>query len=169
LKIRTVPLPLPLPITLGPTIASSQGYLFIGTSDTVVQSALAAKAGEKPGLKTTVEFKHLSRDIPAQGNSFMFVSERFGQTLRSVQRQALAMLANAPAGQKELLQNFLSGQNAPVFYSVAGCTDEGWLGVANGNQHPAKLFMVSGIIPASILGAVALPALAKAKQHAQNQ
>ena len=78
------------------------------------------------------------------------------------------MAGNTADSQKVWLQAFLSAQKAPVFYAVGGCTEEGWLGVANGNQHPAKLFVVSGVLPASILAGVALPAIAKARA-AKNQ
>jgi hypothetical protein len=66
LKMRTLPVPLPLPIQLGFTVAQSEGYLFIATTDLIVQQALAVKAGEKPGLKSTGEFQRLAKDIPAK-------------------------------------------------------------------------------------------------------
>ena len=47
LKMRTVPLPLPLPIQLSPTVATSEGYLFIATTDTLIQNVLAIKTGKK--------------------------------------------------------------------------------------------------------------------------
>src|SRR5665213_2732359 len=37
LQMRTMPVPLPLPITLRPSIALSGGYLFIATSDALIQ------------------------------------------------------------------------------------------------------------------------------------
>ncbi len=66
LKMRTMPIPLPLVGTLRPSAASSGGYLFIASSDALVNEALAVKSGKSPGLKSTDEFKHLSRDIPDQ-------------------------------------------------------------------------------------------------------
>ena len=167
LKMRTVALPLPLPIQFGPTIATSHGYLFIGSTDLIIKEALAVKAGKVAGLKSTPEFQRLAKDVPQQGNNFVFLSERFGQAIREVQGQVLA-IAHTPDNQKELLSMFRS-EHAPFLFSVGGNTDEGWLGVSNGNQHPSKLLLVSAIVPASVTAALALPALAKAKQKARQQ
>jgi hypothetical protein len=166
LKMRTLALPLPLPIQLGPTVALSEGYLFIATTDLIIQNALAVKAGEKPGLKTTTEFKRLARDVPTQGNHFTFLSERLGRTINAIQRRAMPMAAMAPTGQQEILKSFLSSDKSTVLYTVGANTDEGWLTVANGNQHPAKLFLASAVAPAAIVAAMALPAMAKARQSA---
>jgi hypothetical protein len=165
LKMRTIALPLPLPIQLGPTIATSQGYLFIGSTDLIVKEALAVNAGKSPGLKSTQEFQRLAKDVPQQGNNFVFLSERFGNAVREIQTQALTM-THASDNQKDLLSMFRS-EHAPYLFSVGANTDEGWLGISNGNQHPSKLFLVSAIVPVSVSAAMLLPALAKAKQRAQ--
>jgi len=167
LNMRTVPLPIPLPIQLAPTVAASEGYLFIGTTDTIVQEALAVKSGQTPGLKSTGEFQRLAKDIPQQGNNFSFISRRFGETFKKIQEQALAKAANTSTASKQLLQSFLDSGQAAFGYTVAGNTDEGWLAVANGNQHPAKWFLVSSVVPVAMGSAVALPALAKARSKAQ--
>jgi len=165
LKMRTVALPLPLPIQLGPTIATSHGYLFIGSSDLIVKEALAVKSGKVPGLKSTPEFQHLAKGVPQEGNNFVFLSERFGNAIREIQSQALA-IAHTSDSQKELLSMFRS-EHAPFLFSVGGNTDEGWLGISNGNQHPSKLFLASAIVPVSVSAGMLLPAFAKAKQKAQ--
>jgi len=165
LKMRTFALPLPLPIQLGPTIATSHGYLFIGSSDLIIKEALAVRAGKVPGLKSTQEFQRLTKDVSQEGNNFVFLSERFGRAMREVQGQALNM-THASDSQKELLSLFGS-ERAAFLYSVGANTEEGWLGISNGSQHPSKLFLVSAIVPASVSAAMLLPALAKAKQRAQ--
>ena len=82
LKMLTMPVPLPLPIQLRPSIATSGGYLFIATTDALIQQALAVKEGKTPGLNSTDEFKKLARGIPGEGNQFTFMSQRFGLTMR---------------------------------------------------------------------------------------
>jgi general secretion pathway protein G len=165
LKMRTMALPLPLPIQLGPTIATSHGYLFIGSTDLIVKEALAVKAGKVPGLKSTPEFQRLAKDVPQEGNNFVFLSERFGNVIREVQAQALSM-THASDSHKELLSMFRS-DHSPFVFSVGANTDEGWLGISNGNQHPSKLFLAGAIVPAAVSAGMLLPALAKAKQKAQ--
>jgi hypothetical protein len=165
LKMRTMALPLPLPIQLGPTIATSHGYLFVGSTDLVVKEALTVLAGKAPGLKSTPEFQRLAKDVPQEGNNFVFLSDRFGNAMRELQAQALSM-THASGSQQELLSMFRS-EHAPYVFSVSANTDEGWLGVSNGNQHPSKLFLAGAIVPAAVSAAMVLPALAKAKQRAQ--
>lgn len=165
LKMRTMALPLPLPIQLGPTIATSHGYLFVGSTDLVVKEALSVLAGKTPGLKSTAEFQRLAKDVPQQGNNFVFLSERFGNAVREIQAKALSM-THAAGSQQELLTMFRS-EHAPYLFSVGANTDEGWLGISNGNQHPSKLFLAGAIVPAAVSAAMVLPALAKAKARAQ--
>jgi hypothetical protein len=164
LKMRTWPLPLPLPIQLRPTVASADGYLFICTSDGIIQEVLAAKSGQKPGLKSTQEFQRLAKDTPAQGNGFTFTSQRFGQTMSKIQQAAIEMSGNASGPQFAVIQSLLGSAKPAVSYAVAVNTDEGWLGVANGNQHAAKLLAVGAAVPAGILAAVAVPNFVKARQ-----
>jgi hypothetical protein len=165
LKMRTVALPLPLPIQLRPTIASSGEYLFIATTDSLIQEALAVKGG-KPGLKSTDEFKRLAKDIPEQGNQFSFVSQRFGQTIIAVQRQVFSMSAGNQ-GQTPWFNSLLRPDKANYSYCVSANTDEGWMSVGNGNQHPAKMLVGLAAAPVAVSAAMLLPALAKAKSRAQ--
>ena len=167
LKMRTWPVPLPLPIQLRPTVAVADGYLFIASTDAIIQEVLAVKAGQHPGLKTTPEFQRLAKDVPTQGNSFSFVSRRFGQTMIKVQEQVVQMTANAPGAQTAWLQSFLGSSKAAVSYTVAANTDEGWLTVANGNQYPAKLLAVAAAFPIGMISAIAIPNFVKARQTAQ--
>ena len=166
-KMRTVNIPLPLPIQVAPTVASGDGYLLIGTSDTVIKEALAVKAGQAPGLKTTDEFQRLAKNMPSQGNSFTFLSSRFGKAFTQIQSQAIA---NAPGGAnfpKQWLQSFANPEHAAFGYLVAGNTDQGWLTAVNGNQHAGAIILASTVVPVAVGAAMVLPALAKAKQNAQ--
>ncbi len=167
LKMRTWPLPLPLPIQLRPTVASADGYLFIATTDTLVQEVLAVKAGQHAGLKSTQEFQRLAKDVPVQGNGFTFTSQRFGQTMSKIQQAAVQMTGNAPGSQTALIQSLFGSGKPTVSYAVAANTDEGWLGVANGNQQPAKWLAFSAAIPVGIVSAIAIPNFVKSRQSAQ--
>ena len=168
LKMRTVPVPLPLPIQLRLTVATSDGYLFLATTDALVQEMLAVKAGQSPGLKSSEEFQRLAKDSPAQANHFTFMSKRFGQSLMQVQRQALKISANAPAGMTQLLGSFLNPDQAAYSYSVGANTDEGWVTVSTGNQNPATALLAAGVVaPLGMLSAIAIPNFVKARQTAQ--
>jgi hypothetical protein len=167
LKMRSWPLPLPLPFQVRPTVAAAEGYLFIANTDAIIQEVLAVKAGQKPGLKSTQEFQRLAKDVPAQGNSFNFTSQRFGQTMQKVMQQALRSQAGASASSAPWQQAFLTSQKPPISYSVAANTDEGWLVVANGNQHATRLLALGAAVPIGVLAGIAVPNFAKARQSAQ--
>jgi general secretion pathway protein G len=166
LKMRTVAVPLPLPIELRPTIAQSEGYLFLASSDHLVKEALAVRDGQKPGIRSTDEFKHLAKDIPTEGNDFTFCSRRLGQTILDLERKALPVLSHGPNAGAEAIP-LLSANYANFGYSVGANTDEGWFCIGNGNQGPGKLLAVAAVVPAAVVAAVALPAMAKAKASAQ--
>lgn len=166
LKMRTVPVPLPLPIQLRPSVATSGGYLFIASSDSLIQDSLAVKAGSKPGLAMTAEFKHLAKDVPTKGNQFCFLSQRFGQKIMEVQRQALAMQTQN-SGESAWLNMFLNPDSAAYAYSVGVNTPEGWLTIGNGNQSGGKVLMASTAVVPGMLAAIAIPNFIKARQTAQ--
>jgi hypothetical protein len=167
LKMRSVAVPIPLPLNLKPSIARSGDYLFLATSDTLIEQALAVKSGKEPGLKSTDEFKKLQRDVPEQGNRFAFVSKRFGQTMLDLQEQvADRASANNPGGIQ--LMRKLSALNPPAdVFSVAANTSEGWMATMNGSDDGAKLALMPLVIVPAVAAGVALPAMAKAKAKAQ--
>jgi hypothetical protein len=169
LKMRTMPVPLPLPINLRPTTASSGGYLFIASSDALVNEVLAVKSGQTPGLKSTDEFKRLSQNIPDQGNQFTFMSARFGRTLFQIQQQAMntsAMRGSSPA-QTQWMQS-LFRQNRPAFsYSVGMNTEDGCLTIGNGSQSAAALVLLPAVAVPGMLAAIAIPNFVKARATSQ--
>ncbi len=168
LKMRTLPLPLPLDIELRPTTASSGGYLFIASSDSLIQDALAVKSGQKPGLKSTAEFKRVSQNIPDQGNQITFMSERFGQTIFQVQQQMTASSAKNSPAQAQWFQSIFNRYNRPAFaYSVGLNTPDGCLTIGNGNQSGANLVLLPAVAVPGMLAAIAIPNFVKARATSQ--
>jgi len=170
LKMRTMPVPIPMAINLRPTTASSGGYLFIASSDALVEEALAVKSGQKTGLKSTDEFKRLSQNIPDRGNQFTFMSERFGQTMFQIQMQAMNASAKRSSGsspaQAQWMQS-LFHQRAVFSYSVGMNTADGCLTVGNGNQSAAALVLLPAIAVPGMLAAIAIPNFVKARATSQ--
>lgn len=164
-RMRTMPVPLPLPIQLRPSAASSAGYLFIASSDDLIERALAVKSGKEPGLKTTDEFKRLSQNTPDEGNHFCYVSSLFGRTMVDIQKQAMA---NAPhrAAQAQWLQSAL--QSHPAFaYSVGMTTPQGCVTVGNSSQSYATAAILPAAFVSGALAAIAVPNFVKAREVSQ--
>jgi hypothetical protein len=164
IRMRTVPLPVPI-LTLRPSVAVSGGYLFIASTDALIQEAVAVKGG-KAGLKSTEEFKKLSTNVPTQGNQFCFVSQRFGQTMMKVQQQALQSNSRATPQMREMLQSFMQPDKAGFAYGIGANTDEGWITVANGSQSSGNALVALPVIPA-VLAAIAVPNFTKARSTSQ--
>jgi hypothetical protein len=168
LRMRSLSLPLPLPVSLRPSVATSGGYLFVASGDTLIEDALAVRAGRTPGLRSTSEYQILAANVPAEGNQFSYISRRFGQTLRAVQRQALDLSPKMPAAQKQWLEQYLQPESAKFAYCVGANTDEGWFFVGNGNHRPATSVLAAAVVlPAGVLAGVAVPAFAKARAASQ--
>jgi hypothetical protein len=167
LKMRSVTVPFPLPIALKPSIARSGDYLFLATSDTLIEQVLAVQAGKQPGLKSTDEFKKLAQGVPLQANRFAYVSKRFGETILGIQQQVADRAALNGSGQGQLMRK-LSAMNPPAFaFSVAANTPEGWMVTGNGSEDGAKLVLLPAMVVPGVLAGVAVPAFVKARAAAQ--
>jgi competence protein ComGC len=166
LKMRTMPVPLPFLGELRPSAASSGGYLFIASSDALIDDALAVKNGQKPGLKTTDEFKHLAQGLPDQGNNFCYLSQRFAQTLIQVQQRALAASNKSDPRMAQWMQSLFYSR--PAFaYSVGINTPEGCLTIGNGSQSYANTVLLPVVAVPAMLSAIAIPNFIKARQVSQ--
>ena len=168
LKMRTMPMPIPFVGNLRPTTATSGGYLFIVTSDALMQEALAVKSGKTPGLKTTAEFKRLAQNLPEQGNQFAYISERFSRTLMQIQQQTITGSAakNSSPAQAQWIQSLLKGR-AGFAYSVGVNTDSGCLTVGNGSESYAKMALLPAVAVPAMLAAIAVPNFIKARTVSQ--
>ncbi len=169
LKMRTMPVPLPLIGTLRPSAASSGGYLFLASSDALVNEALAVKSGKSPGLKSTDEFKRLSQNIPDQGNQFTFMSEKFGRTMYKIQDQAMSAQSaqGGSAAQAQWMKSFYNSRTA-FTYGVGINTPQGCLHVGNSSQSFAKTVLLPAVAVPGMLAAIAIPNFVKARATAQH-
>jgi len=168
LKMRTMPVPLPLPFDFRPTAASTGGYLLISSSEKWIEAVVAVQHGDQPGLKSTDEFKHLSQNLPDQGNHFTFFSERFGRAVSQIQTQAMkaAGAKNGSPDQSQWLQNLLS-QKVACSYAVGANTENGYLITGNGTQSGASLALVPAAAVSGMLAAIAVPNFVKARARSQ--
>lgn len=158
LKLRTIPTQVPYIGTLRPTSASSGGYLFIASSDALINDALAVKNGNSPGLKGTEEFKRLAQGIPDQGNQFTYLSKSFGKVLSQVQQQMMngQISRGGPAAQTQWMQSWFKSQ--PQFaYSVGVNTPQGLLTVGSGSQSYANLALIPILAIPAMAAAVSVP------------
>lgn len=165
LKMRTMPVPLPLPIPLRPTAASSAGYLFIASSDDLIEKAVAVRNGRAPGLKSTDEFKRLSLNIPDDGNQFCYVSSLFGDTLAEIQKQVMSSTKGQRARAKWMQS--LVRSHAAFAYSVGMNTPQGCVTVGNSSQSYAAAALMPAVVVSGALAAVAVPNFVKAREVSQ--
>lgn len=165
LKMRSMAVPLPLPIRLHPAIATSDGYLFLASSEILIKQVLAVKAGKAPGLKSTADFARLSQNIPLTGNQFTYVSPQFGKTMQDIQQQAMEMNSQAP--EQAWLKSVFQPGTAGCAFNVSSHMDSGWLALGNSTQHPATVMMLPAVAGVGMLSAIAIPNFVRAKATAQ--
>jgi hypothetical protein len=169
LRMRTMPVPVPFIGMLRPTTASSGGYLLIASSDALINEALAVKSGKTPGLKSTDEFKHLSQNIPDQGNQFTFMSERFGRVIYQVQQQIMTgqmARGGQSAAQNQWMQTLFHSR--PAFaYSVGMNTPQGCLTVGNSSQSFANMVLLPAAFVPAMMAGIAIPNFVKARETSQ--
>ena len=166
LRMRTMPAPaIGAPIKLRGSIARSGDYLFVATTDTLIETAVAVKAGKSAGLKSTDEFKKVAQGMPEQGNSFSFRSQKIAETFARMQSQFLPKDAssNNPS-QRQMLTNLFGTPGTPGSFQVASNTPEGWFSSGNSGQNPATtLFLLPTIATILITGSVAIPSLVQSR------
>jgi len=173
IRARTIQVPLPLPIVVSPTVARYGDYLIFSSTLELVKKIADVKDGKKPGIKTAPEFQRLSKNMPMDGNSFSFVSERFGEAARTIQERMMTMQANnnngGNAAANALMQKLFTGQAPISAFSVGSNTRDGWFFISHGTREPSKAIVLSAVVaPAAIAAAMALPALAQAKSRSQS-
>ncbi len=178
LRMRVMEIPAPLPMQVRFTLARFEKYMVIATSDALVEAMAAVRQGKRPGLKSTPEFRQLAPGIPARGNAFSFLSERFSATIQDVQRQVLKGMG--PQGQgagpraiammpASLIERLFAMQAPAQSLGVSARIPDGWLMVNNGNQEPAKALVASTLVaPAAIMAGMTIPALTTARGRAQS-
>ena len=170
-NVNTISLaiPIPLPIHLKPTLARVGDYLFLTSSDGLMQEIMAVQSGKKNGYKTTDEFKKLSQGVPTEGNHFSLVSAKLGKNLTQAMQGMMSAQAGAMGAQSKMLQDMMTNNSAGMGYSVRANGAEGWEIVGNGNQSMATAAVILPAVAVTAVGAaMLLPALAKAKARAQN-
>jgi len=158
------------PFPLLPTLGRAGDYLWLASNEQALQAALNTQAGLTPGLLSTPEFKHLSQELPTDGNSFAFVSERFTETLWQVQGQLFrqAMDDQQSTTPAELFRKLVGAGPNPAAYSVTRFDATGLQMVGQGTQEPATVLVSSALVaPTAVMAGMLLPALAKAKEKAR--
>ncbi len=162
-------IPLPLPVELKITVATSGDYFFFATSPELVRGALAVRAGKQPGLRQNAEFAALLKQLPTEGNQFMYADKRFSGTIMALQKQALAMQKDIKPAQMDIIEQLFLNQGPTFGLSIGGRTATGWQSVSVGNQDSSAALVAAPIVGVTAVGAaMVLPALAKAKAKAQS-
>jgi type II secretory pathway pseudopilin PulG len=165
---RSIPIPPGAPFPVTPTIARAGDYLWVTSTDVLLKQLLRAHQSQVPTLRGTDEFKRLSRGLPAQGNSFAFVSQRFSEAMLTLQTAAFGQAAGAGGPPASLMQRLMGLAATPGSYAVGWQDPDGAQSVAQGTQEPSAMLVgVAVAAPVAIMAGVTLPALSQAKGKAQ--
>lgn len=168
--LQVIPVPAPFPIRL--TIARDGDLLILGLSDDLVEEVLKLRRGEGSGLTGEAKFRELARNLPLEGNAFEYIGKEFGETVASIQKQAIqagAAEGDMPEGLQGFMSRLIEWNRAPRMLAVSAVTPIGWTGQSHGSEHPSSLVLKPLLIaPAAIGAGMLFPALAKAKSKAQS-
>jgi hypothetical protein len=160
-------LQVPGPILLNLTVAKTDSHFFFGTSPEIIQTVQNVKQGQRPGLKSTADFQSLARHLPTEGNQFVYLHQRFGETIADIQRQVMESTGMG-ADQLAMFQGLFANAKSSFSMSVGRRTPNGWALTSAGNQDSASTILLAPTIGVTAVAAgMLLPALAKAKSRAQ--
>jgi hypothetical protein len=166
LQMRTMPVPMVPALNLRPTVAQWNGYLVIASDDKLVRD-MAAALKDGHGFKSTPEFAALSSGMPAEGNGFAIMTQRFAETLRQLQSEMVSNQPGVNANQSAFVrQVFARYQKTGHMYSVGTQLPNGLLSVSQGSQGSSQLLAPLIIAPVAIAAAVSVPAAEAAQKRA---
>jgi hypothetical protein len=169
---RSLNVPAPVPFALRPTVARVGEYLLVASSDQVVERVDQIRGSKAPGLKSSAEWQRLAKGLPAEGNSFSFVSARLGETLLKVQTAILGQAATKSGGKApdfSALEKVFGPASAAASYTVGWTDASGSQLVTQGTQEPAVVLMSSAVVaPSAVMAGLLLPAVSTAKERAQH-
>lgn len=167
-KKLLIPVP-PMPFTVEPVIVQKDNMLILASNGKILDALFAAKE-KKNGLITTGEFKKLSIHIPAKGNSFRYISQRFLQTILDIQKkivESTKKVSGKDAPGMEIL-DLISPEMA--VYGVLQNTPEGTVYTINHTMSIEGIIFLPATAVAGIVAAIAVPnlltSLQKGKQKA---
>lgn len=168
---RSLNVPAPVPFAVRPTVARVGEYLLVALNDQLIERADQVRSGKQPGLKSSAEWQRLAKGLPAEGNSFSFVSARFGETLLQVQQAVLRQAAaqsGGPVPDFAGLQKVFGWSTTAASYAVGWTDATGSQVVSQGTQEPAAVLVSSAVVaPTAVMAGMLLPALSKARERAQ--
>ena len=167
-KTISLAIPLPLPIKLRPTLARVGDYLFLTSSDTLLQDIMAVQSGKKSGYKSTAEFKKLSQGVPSEGNNFSLISEKLGKSVGQAMQGVVLAQTGVLGAQAKTLQEMMATNAGAFSYSVSANGSEGWEAFGNGNKSMGTAALILPAVAATgLLAAIAIPNFVRARTTSQ--
>ena len=167
-KTISLAIPVPLPIRLRPTLARSGDYLFLTSSDSLLQDIMAVQSGKKSGYKSTAEFKKLSQGVPDAGNNYSLVSAKFGKSLTQAMQGMVSAQAGVMGAVAKTMQDMMASNSVTLAYSVGVNGAEGWEAFGNGNKSMASTAVIlPAVAVGGLLAAIAIPNFVRARTVSQ--
>lgn len=164
LRMRSVQVPVPVPINVKPTIARMGPYLILASNDEIVKTMDACRHGERSTLRADAEFQALSKDLPAEGIGFSFLSQRFGETIAAIMQGTMA--ADPNARPVAALMGALQRQQSS--YGVSLRMPDGVVGISRTDFEIGETLVTqAAVMPVALMAGMTLPALGKARGRAR--
>lgn len=156
----------PLPVTLNPMLVQKGNLLILASNGKIVDEILAMKGG----LGSNPEFKNLSTNMPARGNSYTFWSSKLFKTITDIQYKAVVK-----SGKKEdkamydALERLNIFPKNLAFYSVRQSTPQGLVYISNNNLPLGGSSILPAMVIGGIVAAIAIPNLLTAMQKGKQK
>lgn len=162
-NVLTLEQPLPLPIPVQPAVTQVENLLLIASSPDILAKAFAATRGENALVKDPA-FQRLLSPLPTDLNGLVYLSPRLYETVTRLQ---VAAASAQEAEVAALLQNIFHSAGDKALGLVRINTPDGIAISGRSASSGRELAGAMAVAPAAVLGAVALPAVAKAREQAQ--
>jgi hypothetical protein len=134
-----------------PTLARYGDYMILSSSDALVRGIVDANTGKSQGIKTSAEFNALSAGMPDNGNSAVYVSQRFQTTVAALQIRYNEAQPSVDLRTRKLVESFAALSSEIASYKVTGAKDDSLITTAKMTKDPNDLLGELIAIPVEAL------------------
>ena len=155
-----------MPFTFFPRIIQSNNMLVIASNSVIAEKVFGGNADT--GLKSTEEFKILSKGMPDSGNSFTFMSSSLVKEIMRIQQKLNTGGSEAQKKEMDILKKLgLSFDNLSMM-RITSKTDEGYTITTNTTIKTELLMMLPVVTAGGVIAAIMIPRAMKNKMRKVN-
>ncbi len=155
-----------MPFTFSPRIIQSNNVLIIASNSVIAEKIFGESTD--PGLKSSKEFKILSKGMPDSGNAFTFMSSSLIKEIMSIQQKLNNSGKETQTKEMDILNKLGLSFNNLSILRITSKTDQGYTITTNSTIKTELLMMMPIVTAGGVIAAIMIPQMMKNKLRKVN-